>query len=34
MGDISDQLALKEKLHCKSFDWFMKEVGLIKEILQ
>eukprot|EP00095_Tigriopus_kingsejongensis_P000191 maker-scaffold41_size498431-snap-gene-1.16 protein:Tk00191 transcript:maker-scaffold41_size498431-snap-gene-1.16-mRNA-1 annotation:"n-acetylgalactosaminyltransferase 7-like" len=27
MGDISEQLALKEKLNCKSFDWFMKEIA-------
>ena len=27
MGDIGDQLAIKEKLKCKSFDWFMKEVA-------
>jgi polypeptide N-acetylgalactosaminyltransferase len=27
MGDISEQLALKEKLGCKSFQWFMKEVA-------
>ncbi|CAB4061456.1 GALNT [Lepeophtheirus salmonis] len=27
MGDISEQLALKKKLNCKSFDWFMKEVA-------
>ena len=26
-GDISDQLALKKKLKCKSFSWFMKEVA-------
>ena len=27
MGDISEQLALKERMKCKSFDWFMKEVA-------
>lgn len=27
MGDISEQLALKERLHCKSFRWFMEEVA-------
>lgn len=27
MGDIGDQLAIKERLKCKSFDWFMKEVA-------
>ncbi|KAJ8974484.1 hypothetical protein NQ317_001493 [Molorchus minor] len=27
MGDISEQLALKEKLHCKSFQWFMDNVA-------
>ncbi|TRY71908.1 hypothetical protein TCAL_00172 [Tigriopus californicus] len=27
MGDISEQLALKRNLKCKSFDWFMKEVA-------
>lgn len=27
MGDISEQLALKKRLKCKSFDWFMNEVA-------
>lgn len=27
MGDISDQLALKKKLNCKSFQWFMDNVA-------
>ncbi len=27
MGDITEQLAIKEKLNCKSFDWFMHEVA-------
>lgn len=27
MGDISEQLAMKERMKCKSFDWFMKEVA-------
>ena len=27
MGDISEQLALKKQMNCKSFDWFMKEVA-------
>lgn len=27
MGDISEQLALKERLQCKSFDWFMENVA-------
>uniref|UniRef100_A0A1I7Y004 Polypeptide N-acetylgalactosaminyltransferase n=1 Tax=Steinernema glaseri TaxID=37863 RepID=A0A1I7Y004_9BILA len=26
-GDISKQVALREKLQCKSFDWFMKNVA-------
>jgi len=26
-GDISEQLALRKRLQCKSFDWFMKEVA-------
>jgi polypeptide N-acetylgalactosaminyltransferase len=26
-GDISAQLAIREKLHCKPFSWFMKEVA-------
>ena len=26
-GDISQQLAVREKLQCKSFDWFMKEIA-------
>jgi len=26
-GDISDQLAMKEKMKCKSFDWFMNEIA-------
>lgn len=27
MGDVSEQLALKKRMNCKSFDWFMKEVA-------
>ncbi|XP_069704421.1 N-acetylgalactosaminyltransferase 7 isoform X1 [Periplaneta americana] len=27
MGDINDQLALKEKLKCKNFEWFMENVA-------
>lgn len=27
MGDITEQLAIKERLNCKSFDWFMHEVA-------
>jgi hypothetical protein len=27
MGDISEQLELKDRLKCKSFDWFMKEIA-------
>ena len=26
-GDISDQLALKKKMNCKSFTWFMEEIA-------
>nr|CDS18330.1 polypeptide GalNAc transferase 6 [Echinococcus granulosus] len=26
-GNLSEQLRLKKKLHCKSFDWFMKNVA-------
>ena len=27
MGDISEQLRMKEEKNCKSFDWFMKEIA-------
>ena len=27
MGDISEQLKMKEEKNCKSFDWFMKEIA-------
>ncbi len=27
MGDISEQLVLKQDLECKSFDWYMKNVA-------
>lgn len=27
MGDISEQLALKERLSCKDFHWFMENVA-------
>ena len=27
MGNITEQLAMKKKMNCKSFDWFMKEVA-------
>ena len=30
-GDISEQLAFKEKHHCKSFQWFMDTVA--KDVL-
>ena len=26
-GDISEQIALRQKLQCKPFKWFMKEVA-------
>lgn len=26
-GDISEQLAIKEKLQCKPFSWFMKNIA-------
>lgn len=26
-GDLTQQLAIRKKLNCKSFDWFMKEVA-------
>ena len=26
-GDISEQLAMKERMKCKSFDWFMNEIA-------
>ena len=26
-GDISEQLAIRKKLNCKPFSWFMKEVA-------
>ncbi|KAI3380103.1 hypothetical protein SNEBB_010675 [Seison nebaliae] len=29
IGDISKQLEVKERLKCKSFDWFMEEIGNI-----
>ena len=28
-GDIEEQLALKEKLQCKSFSWFMDRIGKV-----
>lgn len=27
MGDITEQLRLKERLKCKDFSWFMKNVA-------
>jgi len=27
MGDITEQLALKERLGCKNFEWFMNNVA-------
>ncbi|XP_063927708.1 N-acetylgalactosaminyltransferase 7 [Zophobas morio] len=27
MGDITEQLALKQRLNCKNFDWFMENVA-------
>lgn len=27
MGDISEQVALKEKLQCKDFQWYMDNVA-------
>ena len=27
MGNITQQLEMKKRLNCKSFDWFMKEIA-------
>lgn len=27
MGNITEQLAIKNRLNCKSFEWFMKEIA-------
>lgn len=26
-GDLSEQRELRNKLHCKDFDWFMREIA-------